>query len=290
MNKNIVIKNLFISFQDSNKNKLNILKGVSTEFKAGKINAIVGESGCGKSILAMSILRLLSENANIEGEIFYEGKNLLVLREKEMQKIRGKEISLIPQNPSDALNPMLKIKKQLYEIINKLKNKNLDKNLNKLLKKIGFEDSEQVKNKYPFQLSGGMQQRIVSLFGLGANPKWIIADEPTKGLDYFLKEQVYDFFLETKKNKKVSMIIITHDISLAIKVADYLTIMNNGEIIEEGPAKEVFDNPFHEYTKILFDSLPSREMKYKKYTPNDKATRLINIAKNRKLRVSYDKT
>lgn len=234
MNKDIYVNNLSVSFNENQ----TVLENVSTKFDFGKITAIVGQSGCGKSILAMSILRLLSEKSSIDGKIFYKDKNLLALEEKEMINIRGKEIALIPQNPSEALNPILKIKKQLYEILNKKYKNNYKEKTAFYIKKVGFKENEvdRIKNSYSFELSGGMQQRIVSLFGIAQEAEWIIADEPTKGLDSFLREQIYNFFLELKK-EKTSLIIITHDINLAVKLSDYIIVMNNGQIVEEGETK-----------------------------------------------------
>lgn len=285
MNKDIYVNNLSVSFNENQ----TVLENVSTKFDFGKITAIVGQSGCGKSILAMSILRLLSEKSSIDGEIFYKNKNLLALEEKEMINIRGKEIALIPQNPSEALNPILKIKKQLYEILNKKYKNNYKEKTAFYIKKVGFKENEvdRIKNSYSFELSGGMQQRIVSLFGIAQEAEWIIADEPTKGLDSFLREQIYNFFIELKK-EKTSLIIITHDINLAVKLSDYIIVMNNGQIVEEGETKTVFENPLHDFTKILFDSIPSRGLQYHKYVVPNKKSELVSVENNRKVRVYYD--
>lgn len=253
MTNNIIVKNLSVSF--GKENNLLVLKNISTTFKEKKITAIIGESGSGKSILAMSILRLLSNKASLYGKIIYRNKNLLLLSEKEMTNLRGRKLGLIPQNPADSLNPVLKIYKQLYEII--MQKRESDKKIDKFLLRLGFNNPEEIKNKYPFELSGGMQQRIVSLFGIVSEPEWIIADEPTKGLDSILRGQVYDFFSKLKQSKNKSIIIITHDINIAIKLSDYLIVMRNGKIIEEGETKEIYNNPKKKYTKILFDSLPS---------------------------------
>lgn len=253
MNDDIIVEDLNIHFQKYN-NSL-VIKNVSTKFKKGEITAIIGESGSGKSILAMSILGLLPKEAVINGGIYFNNMNLIELNEKELRKIRGKKIALIPQNPLEALNPMLKIEKQLYE---SLKGKEKKYKMDKLLLKLGFLKPNLIRKKYPFELSGGMQQRIVSAFGLENSVEWILADEPTKGLDSFLREQVYDLFIKIKEEKNISMIIITHDISLAVKVADNLMVMSKGEILEEGNSMDIFKSPKHTYTKMLFDSLPSR--------------------------------
>lgn len=261
MDENIVIKNLTVSFPNK-KSIITVLNNVSTSFERGKITAIIGESGCGKSILAMSILNLLPNNAIVKGDIFYNRNNLVNLDKYEINKIRGKKIALIPQNPSDALNPVIKIGRQIKEVLKEIKNKNFKVRL--LLKSVGFFNPEIIIKKYPFELSGGMQQRVVSLFGIGAKPEWIIADEPTKGLDSILRNQIYEFFLKIKEDKS-SMIIITHDISLAIKIADNIVVMYKGEIVEEGNSKKIYKEPKHKYTKILLNSLPSKGMKYEEY-------------------------
>lgn len=253
---NIKISNLKVSYNTSP----NVVDDVSVEFKEGVITGIIGESGSGKSVLVMSILKLLSGNANITGEILYKDRNLLGINEEDMNKIRGAEIAFIPQNPIEAFNPVLKIDTQLREILDA--HSDLSKNAKtqlmcKHLEMVGFNNPKEILELYPLTLSGGMMQRVIALYGSLASPDWIIADEPSKGLDSILRNQIIETFRKIYETTTNNMIIITHDLELCYHLCGEVIIMRKGKIIEQGETVEVFKNPKAEYSKRLISSTPS---------------------------------
>jgi len=258
----ISIKNLSVDFRD----KLRLIRAVDNvdiNFQSGKITGIVGESGSGKSVLGMSILKLLPSNAIISGECIYGNNDLYKLTGDEIRNIRCKEIGLIVQNPFKSLNPVLTIGRQLREPLMKHLGKSKEESKKIVLdylKKFGFENPQEIYIKYPFQLSGGMNQRIISIMGLICHPKWIIADEPTKGLDSILRKNVYDVFFNIKENYTGSMVIITHDLYFAKKICDVIVVMYSGEIVEVGRADEILLSPKHPYTRGLIKASPSKGM------------------------------
>lgn len=254
MDNNIIIKNLSVEFQ-TNK----IINDLSIEFQGDKITAIIGETGSGKSILVTSILKLLDESAKVSGEIIFKGENILEYNSKEIRKIRGAKIGYIPQNPTESFNKVLKIRTQLEEIL-KAHNKSLTRRerkkiMNKSLREVGFKNPTDISNSYPLQLSGGMMQRVLSLFGVISEPEWVIADEPTKGLDAILRRQVLNILKKIKTTKTKSMIIVTHDLELAYHIGEEIIVMRKGEIVEKGKPEEIFFNPKDEYTKALISSI-----------------------------------
>ena len=245
----IEIRNLSVSFQDGGET-VHAMEGVNAYFPAGSVTGLIGESGSGKSLLGMSILGLLSGQAKVEGTCMYKGMDLYRLPEKEMQEIRGKEISLIPQNPTESLNPIRRIGKQLTECMTVHGNK--DKELansrrDEFLRRFGFADPDRISRAYSFQLSGGMNQRVISAMGLMNRPKWAIADEPTKGLDAILRRQVYQVLKEISETDTEGMIVITHDIALAGVLCDRLMVLYyGGRGHEDDPGTS--GSPVHERT------------------------------------------
>ena len=239
MGSDILINRLTVAFGAGS--DAAAVKNVTTRFFSGQVTGLIGESGSGKSVLGMSILRLLPSSARLSGAIEFDGENLLSFSAREMQALRGSRIGLIPQSPGDSLD---KARRRAVE----------------LLKAFHFEDINRVMQSYPFQLSGGMQQRVVSAMGLSCGPEWLIADEPTKGLDAVLREQVYSLLDDIAQNHIKSMIIITHDLSLAARVCHRLLVMYQGRVVEEGPAGEVLASPLHPYTAGLLAAMPSRGM------------------------------
>lgn len=236
---------------------------VTTLFPSGRVTGLIGESGSGKSVLGMSILRLLPSSARLSGAIEFDGKNLLSLSARELQALRGSRIGLIPQSPGDSLDKVLRIRVQLEEALlahSGQGRKEAHRRAVELLKAFRFEDVNRVIQSYPFQLSGGMQQRVVSAMGLSCTPEWLIADEPTKGLDAVLREQVYSLLDDIAQNHIKSMIIITHDLPLAARICQRLLVMYHGYAVEEGPADEVLASPLHPYTAGLLAAMPSRGM------------------------------
>lgn len=262
MGNDIEIKHLTVKFKTAD-GDFCAVSDVNAVFKEKTITGLVGESGSGKSVLGMSILRLLPKTAVIEGQCMYQGKDLYKISEKEMLGIRGTQIGLIPQNPSESLNPVLKIKRQLTEAVtvhDKSKKAEAAKRSEDLLEKFGFKKEENIQKCYSFQLSGGMNQRVISVLGLMNSPVWLIADEPTKGLDAILRKQVYEVFKRIIQEETSSMLMITHDIILAGKLCDRLMVLYNGVVVEQGETKKVIDDPRHPYTKGLIASLPSKGM------------------------------
>lgn len=254
------IKNLNLSFT-SGGNTYQALHNINLSLKKGEMLALVGESGCGKTITAMSILRLLAPNAQItSGEIIYNNKNLLSLPEKEMQNIRGKEIALIPQDPMTSLNPLYTIGSQIVEIIEQHQHLKGDE-----AKKVAIEVLEQVKipnakerlNAYPHEFSGGMRQRVIIAMAIACKSKIIIADEPTTALDVTVQAQIMELLKEIQNESATSFIFISHDFGLVYEAADKTTVMYAGNIVENSNSKEIFKNPKHPYTKALIKALPN---------------------------------
>ena len=223
--------------------------------------AVVGESGCGKTITAMSILQLLAPNAQItSGEIIYKNQNLLSLTQKEMEKIRGKEIALIPQDPMTSLNPLYTIGSQLLEVINihqGLRGNDAEKKAIEVLSMVKIPNAKERLKSYPHEFSGGMRQRVIIAMAIACNSKIIIADEPTTALDVTVQAQIMDLLKEIQKELKTSFIFISHDFGLVYEVADKVAVMYAGNVIEYSTAKELFKNPKHPYTKALLKTLPN---------------------------------
>lgn len=240
--------------------KVRAVDHVSLVFRYGEITGIIGESGCGKSVLGLSILGLLPPYAEVSGQILYQNQDLMALCDHQMRKIRGRQIGWIPQNPNESLNPVIKIKRQIKESLRLTRKSSQggDNEIVSLLQRFGFQDSIRVSRSYPFELSGGMQQRVTSAMGIACSPKWVIADEPTKGLDKALREQTCDTLASIKNQGVKGMIIITHDIELAKKLCDSVAVMYSGQILEKG--ENVVDKPLHPYTQALIASLPENGM------------------------------
>ncbi|MDO5425679.1 MAG: ABC transporter ATP-binding protein [Eubacteriales bacterium] len=256
MTYDIQVKNAQVYFPVE-KGHVKAVDQVSVTFREGQITGLIGESGCGKSVLGMYLLGLLPPYAKVSGEIWYQGKNLEALNQKERRQIRGRELGLIPQNPGDSLNPVRRIRGQIQEAVNLTEEKT---GVSSLLERFGFskEQVPRVERAYPFALSGGMQQRAVAAMGVASNPKWILADEPSKGLDMTLREQMYETLALIRKQKVKGMLIITHDLVLAEKLCGQVAVMYAGQILEMGG--NVLEEPLHPYTKGLLDSLPERGM------------------------------
>lgn len=236
------------------------LKNVNLEVNRGEIVGIVGESGSGKSITALSILGLLEANAIItQGEIHYNGRNLLQLEKKELQAIRGKEIGMVFQEPMTALQPTMKIGKQLFNVIKKHRNLSNQETKNAVisaLKEVHIDNPELVAKKYPFELSGGMRQRIVIALAMAAPPNLLIADEPTTALDVTIQYEIINLIKELNKKRGTSVLLITHDLGVVANTCDRIIVMYAGEVVETGVTKDVLSQPRHPYTKSLLEALP----------------------------------
>ena len=226
-----------------------------------EVVCIVGESGCGKSVTSLSIMGLLGKGGAVtDGSVLFDGKNLLALAEKELDQIRGNEITMIFQDPLTSLNPVFTVGNQITESIRThmhLPKKEARERAVDLLRRVGMPDAAGVMKKYPHTLSGGMRQRVMIAMALSCNPKLLIADEPTTALDVTIQAQIMELLRELQKETGMSMILITHDIGLVANMADRVLVMYAGQIIEEAAAGELFANPRHPYTRALLDTVPT---------------------------------
>lgn len=227
----------------------------------GEVVCIVGESGCGKSVTSLSIMGLLGRGgAVVDGSVLFDGKNLLSMSEKELDQIRGDQLTMIFQDPLTSLNPVFTVGRQIVESIKThmhLPAKEAGKRAETLLEKVGMPDAHGVMKKYPHVLSGGMRQRVMIAMALSCNPRLLIADEPTTALDVTIQAQIMKLLGELQKETGMSMILITHDIGLVANMADRVFVMYAGQIIEEASAAELFENPVHPYTRALLDTVPT---------------------------------
>lgn len=251
-----------ISIQFKNKKgDLTAVDHVSFEVEAGEILGIVGESGCGKSVTSLAIMRLLAENAKIAGgSIIMNGKNLVDLSEKEMCEVRGNEISMIFQDPMTALNPTMTIGKQLIEpfvIHQGMSRAEAWTKATEMLSKVGISSPEKRMNEYPHQMSGGMLQRMVIAMALACRPKLLIADEPTTALDVTIQAQILDLIRELRDELNTAVILITHDMGVVAETADRILVLYAGRTVESGNVQDIFERPKHPYTKALLESIPN---------------------------------
>ena len=264
MNNLVQIKKLSVGFQSHNK-KSNVVKSISFEIPKGKTVALVGESGSGKTVTALSILKLLPYPAAFHdsGEIIYNNFNLLKLKQNEIQKIRGKNISAIFQEPMSSLNPLHTIEKQVNEILmihSSISYTEATTKTKKLLSQVGLENiSERIK-AYPHELSGGQRQRVMIAMSIANNPDLLIADEPTTALDVTVQSQILDLIQNIQQQMGMSILFISHDLAVVKKIADYVCIMKNGEIVEKNFTENIFSNPQHSYTKELITSQTKKKV------------------------------
>lgn len=247
-----------------NETVVKAVDGVSLDIYPQEVLALVGETGCGKSVLALSILRLLPKNSQSEGSIRYNGIEILEASEEELRKLRGKEIGMIPQSQASSLNPLLKVGWQVREVIQlhkKVGKSEARERVVNLFSRLQFLDPSKRMNYYPHQLSGGMRQRVLVSMGVACQPKLILVDEPTKGLDAALRKEVVTMLGEHAAEHNSSLLLITHDFSVAAVLADRIAVMYAGEIVEMGSASGILAKPRHPYTQSLIDSLPGRGFK-----------------------------
>lgn len=240
------------------------LKGLSFSLQSGEIMGLVGESGCGKSMTALSILRILPPNAGFRsGEVLYKGVNLLNLSEKEMRKFRGKEISMVFQEPGSALNPVFTIGYQLTEPLRihfSLSRKEAKDKAMSILKEVGL--TPDVYSAYPHMLSGGMKQRAVIAIAIAGNPSLIIADEPTTALDLTVEAQILELFKKLQRERNLTILFITHNFAIVSEMCTRVAVMYTGRIVEIGKTEEIIKNPLHPYTIALLKSIPRKGEKY----------------------------
>ena len=263
MEKILEVNHLQISFR-TDAGKLQAVRDISFDLEQGRTLAIVGESGSGKSVTSRAIMGLLPSNAKLEGgEIRYGGRDLLKLSEEEMCAIRGRKIAMIFQDPMSSLNPVMRIGKQITEVMRLKKGGarpasagEARKKALELMKEVGIHQPERCFVQYPFQLSGGMRQRIVIAIALAGNPDILICDEPTTALDVTIQAQILDLIERLKQERKLSVIFITHDLGVVARMADDIAVMYAGKIVEYGRAEEIFYDPRHPYTWALLSSVP----------------------------------
>lgn len=262
MNNNYLlqIKNLKTYFYTSD-GMVKAVDDVSWEVGPGEVIGLVGESGCGKSVTALSILRLIPDPPGkiIGGEIWFRGRNLLSLSLEEMRKIRGNEISMIFQEPMTSLNPVFTIGSQIAEVLElhqKMSKKAAMAKAVEMLKLVGIPSPEKRVKEYPHELSGGMKQRAMIAMALSCNPKVLIADEPTTALDVTIQAQILDLMLKLKAELNTAIILITHDLGVIAEMAQKVVVMYAGKVMEQAEVTEIFDHPLNPYTQGLLDSLP----------------------------------
>lgn len=233
-------------------------RDVSFSMEPGEVLGLVGETGSGKSVIGQAIIRLLPTSAKISGDIFFDGQELSRLPDQRMHALRGRVISLVPQNPSGSLDPLVKNGMQIGEIFIERgvkKNTAWEKACD-LLIAVGLIPAGQIAREYPHELSGGMRQRLTTSIAIAEHSRLIIADEPTKGLDYHARETTARVLSDIKKRDNASLLLITHDLYLAERLCDRIAVLYAGEIIEIGPAPQVFSNPRHPYTQALIRAMP----------------------------------
>ncbi len=253
------IEGLSVSFETS-VGRVKAAENVCFELHKGETLALVGETGCGKSVVASSIMQLLPHNAFVRGRAVYAGRDLLSLSEEEMAGIRGSEIAIVFQNPSLSLNPIMRVGEQIAEMLRVRKGFRRILSLQMardMLRRLGLEGGEMTR-MYPFQFSGGMNQRVMIATSMILSPRIIIADEPSKGLDGALVGEVMAEMVMIKHQMGASLLLITHDLMLARELSDRIAVMYCGEIVEIGKSHDVFSKPLHPYTIALLSSLPER--------------------------------
>jgi len=265
-NSLLVVNNLRVSLKNSSKKKI-LLNNISFTIPNNKVVAIVGESGSGKSLTALSILRLLSEKTYASsGSILFNKNEIFSLDITDIQKIRGNDIAMIFQEPMSALNPTMAIGKQLIEMCERhlnIASTEIIEKINNLIKKVKLNHIKNLLNKYPHEISGGQKQRIMIAMALLCSPSLLIADEPTTALDVTVQKEIIQLIKKLQKSEKLSVLFISHDLSLVKQIADHIIIMKDGKIIEQGTNNKIFNSPKELYTKALISIRPSKKIRVK---------------------------
>lgn len=263
MEKLLEVKNLCVNFGTYG-GEVKAVRGVTFDLHKGETLAIVGESGSGKSVACKTIMRILSSNGYIkDGQILFDGKDLTKISENDMEKVRGKDIAMIFQDPMTSLNPTMTIGKQIMEPIIKhqgFSKEDARKRAIELIELVGISDAEKRFKQYPHQFSGGMRQRIVIAISLACNPKVLIADEPTTALDVTIQAQILELIKDLQEKTGVAVIFITHDLGVVANMADRVAVMYAGKIIEYGTSDDIFYDPKHPYTWGLLGSMPTLDI------------------------------
>lgn len=263
MSKLLEVKKLTVQYTTDDA-VIHAVNGISFDIEEGQTLGIVGETGAGKTTTCLSILRLISSTSGQiqEGEILFEGNDILKKSESEMRKIRGRKISMIFQDPMTALNPVIPVGKQISEVIRKhqkCSRTEATARAGEMLNKVGIAPERA--SDYPHQFSGGMKQRVVIAMALACNPKLLLADEPTTALDVTIQAQMLEMIKELQREFHTAMILITHDLGIVAETCDSVAIMYAGELVEYGTAEHIFEDPLHPYTVGLFEAIPSIDEK-----------------------------
>jgi peptide/nickel transport system ATP-binding protein len=253
------IKDLHVQFRVHG-GVVRAVRGLNLTIPAGRTVGLVGESGCGKSVSALTIMRLLEKNATVKkGEVRFRGKDLLALSEPAMQQVRGNDISMIFQEPMTALNPVFSVGDQIAESVetHQLADKaEARKRAINLLQMVGIADAKRLADEYPHELSGGMRQRVMIAMALACDPDLLIADEPTTALDVTIQAQILELMRDLKARTGAAILLITHDLGVVAEMCDDVAVMYGGRIVEHAPTKELYANPKHPYTVGLLESIP----------------------------------
>ncbi|MEC4558581.1 MAG: ABC transporter ATP-binding protein ['Conium maculatum' witches'-broom phytoplasma] len=270
------VNNLHTYFQTDN-GLVKAVQGVSFELNKNKSLGIIGESGSGKTQIVMSILQLLKENQTIyEGQIIFKDQIISTFNDQEMEKIRGDKIAMIFQDPVAGLNPVLKIKKQIMEVLiihRQMSSERAFQQALKLLKLVEINDPERVMSSYPYQLSGGMCQRVMIAIALACEPEILIADEPTTAIDVLVQKEILQLIKNLQKKHKMALLFITHDLGVVSRVADNIIVLYKGQIVEKASSSVLLKNPLHPYTKKLLNDFLITSVNFNHY---DEATDFYN--------------
>ncbi len=261
MTKLLEVKNLKTYFYTDD-GIVKAVDGVNFSVDAGKTMGIVGESGCGKSITAMSILRLIPDPPGkiVDGEVIFNGEDLTKVSDNRIREIRGNDISMIFQEPMTSLNPVFTVGYQIEEVLmlhQKLEEKEAREKAIEMIRLVGIPNPDRIVDEYPHQLSGGMRQRIMIAMALACQPRLLIADEPTTALDVTIQAQILELMNDLKNRLNTSIMLITHDLGVIAEMADHVIVMYSGKVVEDAPIGELFKNPRHPYTVGLMNSIPS---------------------------------
>lgn len=258
--KILEVRDLCTSFR-TERGSLKAIDGVTFDVYQGEMLGIVGESGCGKSVTSQSILRLYDEKKEVQysGKVLFEGKDLFGLSEKEMQKIRGEQISMVFQDALSSLNPVFTVGEQIAEALRihtGMEKKEAKAKAVHLLEQVGIPEPAKRFSQYPFELSGGMRQRVMIAVALACGPRVLIADEPTTALDVTIQSQIMDLIVDMNRQMHMGVMLITHDLAVVAETCRRVIVMYLGQIVEEGPVEDIFDHPSHPYTQGLMASIP----------------------------------
>jgi peptide/nickel transport system ATP-binding protein len=263
------VNNLTVSF-DSHDGRANAVLDISFDLRPGETLGLVGESGCGKTVTALAIMRLIRTPGRIrKGEIYYKDNDLLTLSEREMRAVRGRDIAMVFQEPMTSLNPVFTIGDQLLEVLlfyERLSYADAYKRCRELLLRVGIHDPDTIMLSYPHQLSGGMRQRVLISIALVCNPSILIADEPTTAIDVTAQAQVLDLIFSLRKEYGMAVLLISHDLAVVAQTCDRVAIMYASHIVELGSVRDIFSNPRHPYTVGLLQSMPSMHVRGERLT------------------------